>query len=313
MEETIVDDIGRCFCKKHRREICHDCCMDFEPMNRNAEEDAGLRKKRTDVELAAEEKATALFALKGMERMNPRPNLQIFEENREWLQKAEDKLQALAAEGKDIDEPVRKAIEKERNREIQQQALMQAWAKQNPGKSTFEFGGPETQELFDKIAATPSMSHKRSETSTCDYCKKTSMVKLDVCSRCKVIAYCNRDCQKAAWKAHKKICIPWQGKKDPKDLPLTWDEVEAHDGVPVTGKTLEVRAMLDESMMRQVFSCKDRAGNVRRIAAYTNSRRIPGLQQGSILKWKNPRFHYFMDGSSGARIEEEDLVNITVV
>ena len=88
--------------------------------------------------------------------------------------------------------------------------------------------------------------------------------------------------------------------------------MEAFGGRPAEGKVLEVQAMLDESMMRQVFQCKDRLGKLRRIAAYTNSRSIAGLRQGSIIKWKNPKFHYFMDGSSGARIEEEDLANITV-
>jgi hypothetical protein len=95
-------------------------------------------------------------------------------------------------------------------------------------------------------------------------------------------------------------------------MALTWEQVEAHGGAPVTGKTLEVKVMLDESFARQVFSCKDRVGAIRRIAAYTDSRQIPGLQVGSTLRWKNPRFHYFMDGSSGARIEEEDLKDVTV-
>lgn len=70
--------------------------------------------------------------------------------------------------------------------------------------------------------------------------------------------------------------------------------------------------MNDISMMRQVLECKDRVGAVRRIAAYTDSRTIPGASEGRIIRWKDPRFRYFADGSSGARIEQEDLVNLTV-
>ena len=63
---------------------------------------------------------------------------------------------------------------------------------------------------------------------------------------------------------------------------------------------------------RQVLECKDRVGAVRRIAAYTDSRGFAGVASGKVLRWTNPRFHYFMDGSSGARIEEDDLVNVTI-
>ena len=70
--------------------------------------------------------------------------------------------------------------------------------------------------------------------------------------------------------------------------------------------------MLDESVMRQVFQCKDRDGISKRVAAYTNSGGISGMAPGKMLKWKNPRFHWFVDGSSGARVEEEDLGNVTI-
>ena len=66
------------------------------------------------------------------------------------------------------------------------------------------------------------------------------------------------------------------------------------------------------SITRQVLECKDRVGAVRIIAIYTNNRVLSGVSPGKILRWKNPRFHYFMDGSSGARIEEEDLDDITI-
>ena len=70
--------------------------------------------------------------------------------------------------------------------------------------------------------------------------------------------------------------------------------------------------MDQEAGLRLIALCKDRTGVVNRVAAYTNSRNIPGFTPGKVMVWKNPRFHYFMDGSSGARIEESDLTNITI-
>ena len=277
-----------------------------------AEEEAGLRKKRTEVEETAEMVAVCLYALDGMERMYPRPDEAIFEQNRRWLKEHQDKLQRFKDAGEEgVDEALRKACEKQQVSELQMRGLTQAWSKQNPGKTTFEVGGEETQKLYEQFIAAPeSRSKRRAEKWTCDYCNKTSVKKLSMCARCKKVSYCNKDCQRAAWKAHKKTCVAVE--KEPKSLPQTWDQVEAHGGAPVEGKTLEVRAILDESVTRQVFQCKDRVGVVKRIAAYTNSRRIPGLQQGSVIRWKNPRFHYFMDGSSGGRIEEDDLPNLKI-
>lgn len=70
--------------------------------------------------------------------------------------------------------------------------------------------------------------------------------------------------------------------------------------------------MISEPYFRAVMECKDRVGAVRRIAAYTNSKQVPGAAVGKVLRWRNPKFHWFMDGSSGARIEEADLANITI-
>ena len=41
--------------------------------------------------------------------------------------------------------------------------------------------------------------------------------------------------------------------------------VGAHQGNKVEGRILEVRVMLDETLTRQVFACKDRTGVERRI------------------------------------------------
>lgn len=77
-------------------------------------------------------------------------------------------------------------------------------------------------------------------------------------------------------------------------------------------QTLEVRIMNIITFGHQVLDCKDRVGAVRRIAAYTTSHTLPGAASGRILRWKNPRFRYFMDGSSGGRIEDADMCNVTI-
>jgi hypothetical protein len=97
---------------------------------------------------------------------------------------------------------------------------------------------------------------------------------------------------------------------DEEEAPLTWAQVEQAQGLPVAG-VLELEVVKDESsMMRQVFQCRDSDGVTHRVAAYNNSRKIPGVTLGKRFQWESPRFHYFMDGSSGGRIEEDDLVNI---
>ncbi|KAF1851614.1 uncharacterized protein K460DRAFT_362375 [Cucurbitaria berberidis CBS 394.84] len=45
---------------------------------------------------------------------------------------------------------------------------------------------------------------------TCANCKKTAasanLTTLKACAKCKTTQYCGRDCQKADWKTHKKVC-----------------------------------------------------------------------------------------------------------
>jgi len=242
--------------------------MSFDITNRMAEEEAGLIKKRTPWEVAAEEKAIAYVASQGMERMHPRPSEAVFAQNQKFLKDADKKLQKFARQGHDVETAFRKALETQQGSMLEMDALAQAWKKENPNSNHFEVGGPETQRLYEQFTAAPKSSDRRGAVYTCDHCKKSSTVKLLVCSRCKKVAYCSKECQKTAWKAHKKTCIPWTKESEPKNLALSWDELEAFGGRPAEGKILEVRAMLDESMSRQVFQCKDRVGKVRRIAAY---------------------------------------------
>lgn len=308
LPEMHTDEVGRMFCV-HNRDYCHICHCDHRPMNRTIEEEAGLRKKTTPVEEAAKMYATASRALRGMERMKPRPSEEVFEENRRWKEEQEEKLRRFQEEGEDVEAAIRRAVDEERSSELEMEAMVQSMSRLNPGQTEFEFGGAESQRIYDEFVKGPKEKSTRCDIYTCSYCGDTGTKKLQRCSRCQKAHYCSTECQKAAWPAHKKECV--RAEKEPKKLNLTWEQVEAHSGAPAKG-VLEVKAIKDESMMRQVFQCKDRVGSCRRIAAYTNDRRIPGLCVGATVKWKNPRFHFFMDGSSGARIEEEDLEDLVV-
>jgi hypothetical protein len=45
--------------------------------------------------------------------------------------------------------------------------------------------------------------------SICDVCRKKGK-DLSFCSKCKVVIYCSRECQKKAWPVHKLTCAPDQ-------------------------------------------------------------------------------------------------------
>jgi len=305
-----TDDVGRMFCE-HNRDYCHICCVDHRMCNRQIEESAGIKKKETEMDNAARMYATTLRALRGMERMVPRPSEEVFAQNRQYRDEYKEKLDRFAQAGEDVQSVLKQAIDKENSDELDMNAMMQSMSKLNPGQTKFEIGGEESQNIYDEFVKGPQGKESRFDYYTCSYCEKAGTVKLQQCSRCNKASYCSRECQVAAWPAHKKNdCV--KSEKEAKKLRLTWEQVQAFEGETARG-TLEVKAIMDESMTRQVFQCKDRVGMCRRFAAYTNSREIPGLRTGATIKWKNPKFHYFMDGSSGARIEEDDLKNITVV
>ncbi len=44
--------------------------------------------------------------------------------------------------------------------------------------------------------------------ATCGFCGKDDAPKK--CSRCRIVRYCDKTCQRAHWEEHKKICIIWR-------------------------------------------------------------------------------------------------------
>ncbi|KAF9700337.1 hypothetical protein EKO04_001641 [Ascochyta lentis] len=61
------------------------------------------------------------------------------------------------------------------------------------------------------------------ERKTCAYCKKTAETRglqcLQSCARCKTALYCGRDCQKADYKSHKKVCPKPREHSNPYSAP----------------------------------------------------------------------------------------------
>jgi MYND finger len=179
-----------------------------------------------------------------------------------------------------------------------------------------EFGGKETQALYDKVAAAPPSGR-------CAHCLREAAAKK--CARCKAVRYCSKECQTAAWKAHKKECkapaadgsaaaAGASANSANSGKVITWDSLERLGGGTAVGRVLELRVMNEPSFIRHIFNGKDRSGKVLLVAFYLDAGTSPpaGLRQGAVLRWKTPHFHWFIDGQSGARIEDEDLCNITV-
>lgn len=47
------------------------------------------------------------------------------------------------------------------------------------------------------------------------------------CSKCKAVRYCDRDCQRLHWFAHKKTCKPCDGKSDTDSKENAKKEIDA--------------------------------------------------------------------------------------
>jgi hypothetical protein len=188
--EMSTDEVGRCFCEEHMRVKCHECCLDFEMVNEQIEADAGLRKPKTQVEQLVEQVA---MCRKGIAHLHAHPELGNGAMPMEGLASAQKNLDALLISGDashaEVSAAMSSEIEKHASQDADMRAVMQAWQNTNPGGSTMEWGGVETQRLYDAVAAKPpSAALKTADKRTCGWCGANSgAVKLKSCTAVKFV------------------------------------------------------------------------------------------------------------------------------
>lgn len=320
ISNVYTDEMGRCYCDAHRREHCNECMLNFQIPNKMLEEQIGLRKPPSQIEELANKKVILERSISYLLEWEDPETLpeQHLQDQREELANVEKELDQLRERGRgnEIDSAEEKHREEAQTKDVDMHALISAFAQRYPGVTNFDPSKEEAQELYDKYVSKPPSAERdqSNDPYTCSYCQKHSRIKMKACARCKKQAYCSKECQIAHWKGHKKECqaVSMLPKSKQKRLPLTFAQLEAFQSAE--GKELEVRFIQQEPGIgkRLIALSKDRAGVTKRVAAYTNNQDIPGYRPGKVLRWKNPRFHYFEDGSGGVRIEEDDLDNVTI-
>jgi hypothetical protein len=68
----------------------------------------------------------------------------------------------------------------------------------------------------DDADAAPKPWPKKAKGLNCAACGRYDPAKNQICEGCKVVHFCDRACQKAAWKNHKPICLELRAKKEAK-------------------------------------------------------------------------------------------------
>lgn len=270
------DRKGRCFCSAHRRVLCNVCCVDY--------------------------------------RM---PNEFILAHRR--------------GENADVDAVT---VLQERLSLAELEALSQ--------NSLASPGDPEVYQRLQQIhqGMAPPPPTGRTGKERCVGCGAGgASQKLKRCGGCTLrhAVYCSSQCQRAHWPEHRAECKADNSnptetdsgaggagggsssavstRTGPPPKLVSWRELERLGGLGLEaeGQVLEVRIMSQPMphFMRSCVNAQDKRGDQHTIAFYTQSP-PSGLAQGRVLRWRNPRFHYFLSGQTGSRVEDEDLPNITI-
>lgn len=139
------DEFGRCFCDKHRRERCNECCMFFTEPNKMLEEQIGLRKARSKAEELAEEKVILERGIAYMMQGDPRTGASMQENLDYELKRVQTELKTIEENGKadEINAALQKAYLKARTQDAESAALKRAVKQISRGRTDFQMGGPD--------------------------------------------------------------------------------------------------------------------------------------------------------------------------
>ena len=191
MLETFEDKLGRMYCKMHRRQNCHECCVDFRSMNEMMEVDAGVRKAPSRMEELAKERAELVRGMYFMKeqqggRVPPvmRENYAFHEEELKRVDK--DIAQLRKNDGikpEEVAAAQQNATQTFAKDDADMSSIFQAWKRENPTESVMSYGGSDTQRLHDSVVSVP---HPR---LTCSYCQKKSSTGFQKCSICQIVYY----------------------------------------------------------------------------------------------------------------------------
>ena len=101
MAAVYTDAMERCYCDKHRRELCHECCLAFGDVNRMREVECGARQAPSQ---AMELAKTKVILERGIAYLSKQPPSKAFRSNMAYhkaeMKKVDAKLAKLRRDGK---------------------------------------------------------------------------------------------------------------------------------------------------------------------------------------------------------------------
>ena len=141
--------------------------------------------------------------------------LQLSKSKRKKLKKKMKELETKERESEakgEIEEPENQKADEV---EISEDSKPSSSSKDNGDiESSIVDNSKEVDSSSSSDSCGPMIARKRFK--FCDNCGRSIESRIQLCAGCKRVAYCNYACQKAKWKAHKKVCA-YALQKDGKD------------------------------------------------------------------------------------------------